>query len=68
MKASEVNAYKKRSFTPTSSADEAKIFTTEELATLFHIPGQVAVTPTLGRIPSTRSQAPTNLPVGDLPT
>lgn len=47
---------------------EAKIFTVEELATMFHLPGSVAVTPNLSRIPSTRSEAPSNLPIGDLPT
>ncbi len=40
------------------------IFTTEELATVFHFPGQVAITQALGRIPSTRSEAPGNLPIG----
>ncbi len=37
--------------------------TTEELATIFHIPGKVASTPTLARIPSKRSEAPANLPI-----
>lgn len=36
---------------------------TEELATLYHFPGQVAMTPTLGRIPSKRAEPPANLPV-----
>ena len=49
-------------------ADKAKVFSAEELATVFHLPGQVALTPTLNRIGSTRSEAPANLPVGNLPT
>lgn len=44
--------------------DGSKIWTTEELATVFHIPGKVALTPTLSRVPSTRGDAPSNLPVG----
>lgn len=34
----------------------------EELATLWHLPGQVAGTPTLPRIDSTKGVAPSNLP------
>lgn len=58
---------KLRKFVPHSQTDVPAIFTVEELATMFHIPGRVAHTPTLERIPSARSQAPSNLPVGDLP-
>lgn len=39
------------------------ILTTEELATLFHIPGTVATTPTLVRAPSKKAEAPANLPI-----
>lgn len=39
------------------------ILTTEELATIYHFPGEVARTPTLSRIESKRSEAPYNLPV-----
>ncbi len=39
------------------------ILNTEELATIFHFPGSVAATPTFERIPSKRSQAPSNLPI-----
>jgi hypothetical protein len=39
------------------------VMNTEELATVFHFPGQVAATPTLARIPSKKSQAPANLPI-----
>ena len=38
------------------------ILNTEELATIFHMPGQVAQTPTLTRIPSKKAEAPSNLP------
>ncbi len=36
--------------------------TTEELATLWHFPSSVVVTPALDRVPSRRSDAPINLP------
>lgn len=65
LKDRELLELKMRSLAPKSSIDGGVIFTTEELATMFHLPGLVALTPSLGRIPSTRSQAPSNLPVGD---
>ena len=40
---------------------------TEELASIWHLPGKVAHTPTLARMPSRRSEAPSNLPVGEGP-
>ncbi|MEK7538295.1 MAG: hypothetical protein AAB552_00495 [Patescibacteria group bacterium] len=39
------------------------VLTTEELATIFHFPGGVAQTPTFGRIPSRKAEAPINLPI-----
>jgi hypothetical protein len=39
------------------------ILTTEELATLFHIPGSVVSTPTVTKISSRKSDAPSNLPI-----
>ena len=38
------------------------ILNSEELATLFHIPGRVSETGSLERIDAKKSQAPTNLP------
>ncbi len=38
------------------------ILTSEELATIYHFPGQVATTPTLERIESKRGEPPVNLP------
>ena len=64
----EYRFYQLRKYIPHSQVDGSKIFTTEEMATMFHLPGKVALTPTLDRVPSTRSEAPTNLPVGNLPT
>jgi hypothetical protein len=36
----------------------------EELATMFHVPSSTVMTPGLARIPSTRKEAPSNLPTG----
>ncbi|MBX2866834.1 hypothetical protein KTR10_02690 [Candidatus Kaiserbacteria bacterium] len=59
----ELAEYKKRIYLSQNSTDGRKVMTTEELATIFHFPGRVLLTPTVGRIESTRSEAPTNLPV-----
>lgn len=63
-KETELDRYKRRYYLPFTQKDSSKVMTIEELATLFHIPGKVATTPTLSRIPSKRSEAPANLPVG----
>lgn len=60
----EVAHYKSRVFDGQVQGDTKFIMTSEELATIFHLPGKVAVTPTLARIPSSRAEAPANLPVG----
>jgi hypothetical protein len=44
--------------------DDFIFLNTEELATIWHLPGKVAHTPTLVRMPSRRAEAPANLPVG----
>jgi hypothetical protein len=67
MKKAELKEYKLRKLYPKSPAMGTKILTVEELATLFHLPGAVAITPTLNRVTSTRHDAPSNLPVGNLP-
>lgn len=63
LKKQELKEYKSRILFPKSGAMSWKILTTEELATIFHLPGKVAVTPTLNRVQSTRGEAPTNLPI-----
>lgn len=60
----EINEYKRRVYIKQAKNDGRFILTTEELATIFHIPGKVARTPTLGRIPSARAEPPPNLPTG----
>jgi hypothetical protein len=64
LKKEELIDYKLRRYTGRSPKDQGSILTTEELATMFHLPGSAVTTPTLSRIPSTRSEAPTNLPTG----
>ncbi len=39
------------------------VLSSEELATIFHLPGGVVQTPTFGRLSSRKSEAPTNLPI-----
>jgi hypothetical protein len=64
LKEAELKEYKRRAYTSYNKIDGPKVMTVEELATIFHLPGKVAVTPTLARIPSKRAEAPSNLPIG----
>lgn len=65
LKKQELKEYRMRIYYPKGKADGYKIFTAEELATMFHLPGAVALTPTLKRVGSARGEAPANLPTGD---
>lgn len=61
-----VESYRRRSFFNTPFKHfygKPFILTTEELATIFHLPGAVASTPTLKRSPSKKAEAPANLPI-----
>lgn len=42
---------------------DTMVMSTEEIATVYHIPSQSVETPGLGRVPSATSEAPPNLPV-----
>lgn len=59
--------YYKRRFAFLHPMDEYNpkpiIMTTEELATIFHFPGQVATTPTISRSASKKAEPPPNLPI-----
>jgi hypothetical protein len=48
---------------PNVSGGKPFIMSTEELATLFHLPGRVAATPTFERIDAKKSEPPVNLPI-----
>jgi hypothetical protein len=63
MKKAELSEYKLRKYSPAGANDVPKVMSVEELATIWHIPGSSVATPGLGRIPSTRREAPPNLPV-----
>ena len=56
-------AYKYRSWFHLPRKLNPFVLNTEELATIYHFPGGVAQTPTFGRIPSRKSEAPVNLPI-----
>lgn len=59
-----LNTYKYRSFFHQPYVGHhALVLNSEELATIFHFPGQVAAAPTLARIVSKKGQAPANLPI-----
>lgn len=64
LKKAELEDYKKRRFESRNGIDHGAIMTTEEIATLFHLPGSSVTTPSLARIPSKRGEAPSNLPIG----
>ncbi len=59
-----VSAYRRRQFfyEPFDNSKTAMVMSTEELATLFHIPSNAVSSPALSRIQSPTSEAPTNLP------
>lgn len=63
-KRQELKEYKTRKLFPKTVGMSYKVMSAEEMATIFHIPGKVAITPTLNRVPSTRGEAPSNLPTG----
>jgi hypothetical protein len=65
MKKWELEQYKKRRYSCDkwdTAGSAMKIFTTEELATIYHLPNNAVVTPGLTRITAVRGDAPANLP------
>jgi hypothetical protein len=54
--------HKLRAWEPQNSRDNGFILTTEEIATIFRPVGQTALTPSIERVASARSEAPPNLP------
>src|SRR3989344_1016957 len=55
-------AYRLRSWFHEPYKTPSYVLNTEELATIFHFPGEVVKTPTAPRIPSRRAEPPANLP------
>lgn len=67
-KKNELEMYKLRAYLPgdaKASSDRERIMSTEEIATIYHIPGTSVFTPGLTRVENTRRAAPANLPIGD---
>jgi hypothetical protein len=58
-----LDAFKRRMFFFYPYIHNTLVLNTEELATMFHVPGQSTSTPTFERIPSKKAQAPVNLPI-----
>jgi hypothetical protein len=63
MKARFLESYRRRAYFYPPFVRKPFVLNTEELATIFHFPGQVATTPTLAKIESKRSEPPANLPL-----
>ena len=59
-----VQAYRRRQFfhEPFDLHRSAMVMSTEELATIYHIPSRAITAPSLGRITSATGEAPSNLP------
>lgn len=57
------DAYKRRSYFYPPHKRKPITLSSEELATIYHLPGGVTQTPTFGRIESRKGEPPTNLPV-----
>lgn len=58
------DAYRWRSYISPPYSRPTFILSAEEVATVWHLPGAVAATPTLTRITSRRAEGPANLPRG----
>ncbi len=62
------NKFRERAFfyeeyIPVGGSSSSFILTTEELATIYHFPGDVSRTPTLARITAKKVEPPINLPI-----
>lgn len=63
MKRRMFNAYRRRSWFHPPYKRKPFVLNGEELATIYHFPGQVAATPTLKKIESKKGEPPVDLPV-----
>ncbi|MFH1170019.1 MAG: hypothetical protein V1704_00390 [Candidatus Vogelbacteria bacterium] len=63
MKRKIFDAYRRRSYFYPPYVGKPMVLNTEELATIYHFPGQVAATPTLAKIESKRGEPPIDLPI-----
>lgn len=58
-----LDAYMQRSWFYPPYVRPHFVLTSEELATIYHFPGRVSETPSLGRIDSNKAEPPINLPI-----
>lgn len=58
-----IDAYKNRGYFYNEFKSTHFVLNTEELSTIFHLPGGVATTPAFERINSKKAEAPSNLPL-----
>ena len=63
LKTNLLDSYKNRGAFYNEFKTEYFVLNTEELATIYHLPGGVATTPAFDRIGSKKSEAPSNLPL-----
>lgn len=66
-KKNELEDYKNRYYYRADAkkgSDKPKVMSVEEIATMYHIPGKVVITPALTRVESVKREAPANLPIG----
>jgi hypothetical protein len=63
MRAELLQTYKRRSFFHAPYVGSTFVLNTEELATIYHFPGQVVQTPSLVKVTSKKSEPPANLPI-----
>ena len=57
------DAYRRRSYFFHPYKTQPFVMNTEELATMYHFPGSNVKTPTISRVPSKKSEAPSDLPI-----
>jgi hypothetical protein len=57
------DAYRRRSYFFHPYKTQPFVMNTEELATMYHFPGSNVKTPTINRVPSKKSEAPSDLPI-----
>jgi len=62
IKSASLDAYKRRSYFHPPYQTPAFVLNSEELATIFHLPGGVLQTPSVNRVGSRKAEAPVNLP------
>ncbi len=58
-----LKAYRRRCYFQPPFESTPLVMNAEELATMFHLPGPVAATPGIDRVPSKKAEAPANLPI-----